>query len=101
MAAKVLMVDVDGVLVRHPHPEGWAVNLERDLGLSKQTLQQAFFKPHVRDVMEGRAALRERLEPVLRDIAPHLACDQLIAYWFEQDSHLDQDLLGELAKVRS
>jgi putative hydrolase of the HAD superfamily len=101
MGVKALMVDVDGVIVTHPHPDGWAVNLERDLGLPKQRLQDHFFRPHFGDITLGRAALRERLSPVLLEIAPHLTCDQLIRYWFEQDSHVDHDLLEQLTRVRS
>lgn len=93
------MVDVDGVIVVHPDPAGWAVHLERDLGLSKARLQEAFFAPHFDDVVHGRAVLRERLAPVLAEIAPHLTCDQLCAYWFENDSHLDHDLLDQLAAL--
>jgi putative hydrolase of the HAD superfamily len=94
------MVDVDGVVVVHPDPKGWSANLERDLGLPTERLQEAFFKAHFDDVVHGRAALRERLGPVLAEIAPGLTCETLIAYWFEQDSHLDHALLAELAQVR-
>jgi putative hydrolase of the HAD superfamily len=100
MTIKVLMVDVDGVIVVHPHPQGWSVNLERDLGLASDTLQNAFFKPHFNDVVHGRAALRERLGPVLSEIAPHLTCDRLIQYWFANDSHLNRDLLRQLGRAR-
>lgn len=101
MALKAVMVDVDGVVVAHPHPQGWSVNLERDLGLSVRRLQDEFFKPHFSEIVHGRAGLRDRLAPVLADIAPHLSCEQLIAYWFEQDSHLDRRLLDDLAAIRA
>ena len=94
------MVDVDGVIVAHPDPKGWSVNLERDLGLRVEELQARFFAPHFGDIVHGRAALRDRLAPVLAEIAPHLNCDQLCAYWFENDSHLDHDLLDQLTEVR-
>ena len=97
---KALMVDVDGVVAVHPDPKGWSVNLERDLGLSADRLQQAFFKPHFGDIVHGRAGLHERLAPVLAEIAPHLSVETLTAYWFEQDAHLDHDLLGQLAEIR-
>jgi hypothetical protein len=71
--------------VSHPHPQGWSVNLEKDLGLARDTLQAAFFAPHFNDVVHGRATLRERLGPVLQEIAPHLSCDQLIEYFFMDD----------------
>jgi putative hydrolase of the HAD superfamily len=101
MAPKVLMVDVDGVLVRHPDPGGWSANLERDLGLPKSALQDAFFKPHWKDVIHGRTSLRDRLAPALAKIAPHLTVNQLIDYWFENDAHIDHDLLGQLRGLRS
>jgi putative hydrolase of the HAD superfamily len=100
MTIKVLMVDVDGVVVLHPDPKGWSANLKRDLGLAPEILQAAFFKPHFADIVHGRAPLRDRLAPVLREIAPHLSCDQLIGYWFANDAHLNHDLLQQLAEVR-
>jgi putative hydrolase of the HAD superfamily len=101
LALKAIMVDVDGVVVRHPDPKGWAVNLEADLGLRVEDLEEAFFRPHFEEVVRGRAPLHERLGPVLATIAPHLTCETLCAYWFEQDSWVDHDLLGQLAEVRA
>ncbi len=95
------MIDVDGVIVVHPDPHGWSVNLEKDLGLSRDTLQAEFFKPHFGDIMEGRAALRERLEPVLQKIAPNLSCDQLIEYWFANDAHLNSNLLDATCRRKA
>ncbi len=95
------MVDVDGVVVTHSHPHGWSANVERDLGLSRDTLQASFFEPHFRDIVHGRIALRDRLGPVLLEIAPHLTCDQLIEYWFENDAHLNMELLAQLERLRS
>jgi len=88
MAVKAIMVDVDGVIVRHPHPKGWAANLEADLGLRIEDLETAFFRPHFQDVACGRATLRERLGPVLATIAPHLTYETLRTYWFERAAYL-------------
>lgn len=101
MPIKALMVDVDGVLLVHPHPAGWWANLERDLGLSGQSLLDEFFTPHFGDLIHGRAQLRDRLEPVLAKIAPHLSVDAFVTYWFEQDFHPDENLFAELALVRA
>jgi putative hydrolase of the HAD superfamily len=101
MPIKALMVDVDGVLLVHPHPAGWSANLERDLGLSTQALQDEFFTPHFGEIIHGRTRLRERLGPVLARIAPHLSVDAFVAYWFEQDFHPDEFLLADLAHVRA
>lgn len=96
------MVDVDGVLVRGRPDDGrpWSDELERDLGLRAEELQRAFFVPHWEDIVLGRAALRDRLTPVLAMIAPHLTPERLIAYWFAQDSRLDGGLLAEVADLR-
>lgn len=58
MRFKALMVDVDGVVIVHPEPGGWATHLERDPGLSPGLLQSAFFAPHWPDIILRRAGLR-------------------------------------------
>ena len=50
--------------------------------------------------MIGRAALADRLAPVLATIAPHLTPQRLIDYWFSQDARLDEALLAELGALR-
>ncbi|MDZ4371345.1 MAG: HAD-IA family hydrolase [Phenylobacterium sp.] len=100
MAFKALMVDVDGVVVV-PRTGGWAVDMETDLGLSITTLQARFFTPHWDDVANGRAALHDRLAPVLADIAPHLNSRTLTDYWFAKDAQLDLTLLADLAALRA
>ena len=94
------MVDVDGVLVRHPDRRGWSTHLERDLGVPLAALQDRFFAEHWNDIVHGRAALRDRLGPVLAEIAPSVPVAVLIDYWFTNDAHLDQRLLAELGAVR-
>jgi putative hydrolase of the HAD superfamily len=37
---------------------------------------------------------------VLRNIAPSVSCDKLIRYWFENDAHMDEALVRELASIR-
>ena len=101
MKPAVLMVDVDGVVVRHADPSGWSARIEEDLGIPRLALQARFFKSCWDDVVHGRAALRDRLAPALAEIAPHVSCDQLIRYWFEGDAHLDEPLLLQLAHVRA
>lgn len=94
------MVDVDGVIVRAP-TGGWAVNMDADLGLSADVLQRHFFTPHWNDVVLGRAALHDRLAPVLAEHAPHLTSHQVAAYWFDKDADLDAALLADLAHLRA
>lgn len=97
------MVDVDGVLVRGRPADGraWASEIEADLGVSIGALHHAFFAPFWDDIVVGRGGLRERLAPALATIAPHLSCDDVIAYWFANDARLDGALLGDLASCRA
>ncbi len=101
MRFKVLMIDVDGVVIVHPDPDGWSANLARDLGLSRDRLQSAFFAPHWQDVVLGRADLYTRLAPVLSEIAPGVSPAALVDYWFANDAHLDHSLLDQLGPVRA
>ena len=94
------MVDVDGVVVRPADGRRWDSELEADLGLAPEILQRGFFQPHFKDVVLGRAPLRERLGIALARIAPHLSADQVIAYWFAKDAALDHQLLDDLAALR-
>jgi putative hydrolase of the HAD superfamily len=100
---KALMVDVDGVLVTGRVTDGrhWAADLEIDLGLSAELLQSAFFEPHWIAIVTGQADIGECLTPVLAEIAPHVAAEQLLGYWFQADSKVNQELLDELATLRS
>lgn len=99
-APRVLMLDVDGVLIQ-ARPGGWTVDMEADLGLSRAALAEHFFAVHWDDVVMGRANLHERLAPVLAQIAPHLTSQKLAAYWFAKDAIVDQQLLEDLADMRA
>lgn len=97
------MMDVDGVLVRGRPKDGlhWSSSLKSDLGLAVEDLQREFFDLHWENVVLGRVALEQSLEPVLKRIAPHLSPPQFIAWWFEQDSRLDRGLMRDIARIRS
>ncbi|QND49236.1 HAD-IA family hydrolase [Rhizobium lusitanum] len=100
---KVLMVDVDGVLVHGRPSDGLHLftYLERDLGLSRDLIQKEFFQTHWGDIVTGRDELEPRLASVLAKIAPNLSAAALIDYWFENDSRLDRTLLADLATLRA
>ncbi|WP_414833382.1 HAD-IA family hydrolase [Afifella sp. YEN Y35] len=96
-----LMLDVDGVLV-HGHPEGdsWVENVERDLGVTPAILETCFFEPHWADVIVGKKQLLDVLERCLPPVAPWLAPQDFVDYWFAHDSLLDEALLSEADNLR-
>jgi len=95
------MVDVDGVIIRHPAGRRWDSDIERDLGVAPRDLQARFFAPYWRDLITGRADLREVADAALPTFAPHLTTRQFLDYWFAQDSQLDHALLSDLAASRA
>ncbi|RWX76686.1 HAD family hydrolase [Neorhizobium lilium] len=99
---KVLMVDVDGVLVHGRPSDGLSLftYLERDHGLPLDTFQNEFFNPYWVGIVTGREPIEPRLSEVLKRIAPHLETETLLKYWFENDSLLDQRLLDRLGALR-
>jgi len=101
VSVRALMVDVDGVVVRHPDGRRWDRDMKADLGLEPADLQRVFFVPHFEDVVLGRADLHDRLAPALAEIAPHLSVETLTDYWFSKDAQLDCVLLDALADIRA
>ena len=100
---KVLMVDVDGVLVNGRPKDGRHLftDLEADLGLPLDRLQAEFFKPHWEAIVTGRAQLMDRLVPVLARITPALPAERFVAYWFKNDSRVDEDIRAALRHYRA
>jgi putative hydrolase of the HAD superfamily len=96
------MVDVDGVLVTGRVGDGLPAftDLERDLGLPLATLQAEFFARHWEAIVVGHEPLTERLAEVLARIAPSLAAEHLIAYWFEKDARIDDNVVAAIAEFR-
>ena len=101
MAIRVLMVDVDGVVIRRPDGRRWDHSIELDLGIAPAALQQHFFAPYWKDILVGRAPITERLADALPRFAPHVTPEQLMEYWFARDTGFDQTLLDDLAMLRA
>lgn len=98
-----LMIDVDGVVVRGRPDDGqpWNSRLDVDLGVDAEEVQQEFFRPYWDNVVTGKISLHDCLGPVLERIAPRLSCEELIAYWFENDARIDSRLLQEIGALRA
>jgi putative hydrolase of the HAD superfamily len=101
MPIAALMVDVDGVLVRHESGRTWHADFLTDLGIDPGILHNEFFETHFSDVVLGKANIEDRLGTVLARIAPSVSTQQLLDYWFEHDSPIDQTLLGDLRALRA
>ena len=102
MKAKCLMLDVDGVLVDGRPKDGqhWKTDLLDDVGISPVELSRAFFKVEWRDIVEGRKDLVPTLEATLQAIASPVRAEDLIAYWFENDSRVVNHVLSDCKAAR-
>ncbi|WP_159793549.1 HAD family hydrolase [Puerhibacterium puerhi] len=100
MAARALMVDVDGVVVRRSGGRTWHADLEADLGIRPEDLDRVFFRAHFDDVLAGRADLFERLDDALTQLSATVPSRELVDYWFARDAMLDTRLLDDLAAAR-
>lgn len=96
-------MDVDGVLVEGRPDDGghWQTSLADDLAINPDVLSQELFTPYWEDIIVGRAGLMDHLVPVLQKIAPHVAPEQFVTYWFEHDSLVVLPVLQELLSIRS
>jgi putative hydrolase of the HAD superfamily len=99
---KVLMVDVDGVLIHGRPHDGlpYHTDIEADLGLSFAAFQREFFGRHWHEIIVGHRAIEPCLTEVLSRIAPHVETEILLSYWFRNDSRLDRALIADLKPLR-
>ena len=106
MASRVLLFDVDGVVVHgfHAKPEKrrrWDEKLLQDLGIEPAAFTEHFIRgPFEREVLLGHRSLMSALAEVL----PRLGCQgspmALIDYWLCRDSQLNFQLLDLIARLR-
>jgi putative hydrolase of the HAD superfamily len=100
-----IFFDVDGVLINGFHSnqefqKRWDNDLEKDFGLKSEDLTTHFFYGPFLDVLIGKRDLYDALDDALSQIAPHVKTDDLISYWFINDSVLYEetiDLVKQLA----
>jgi putative hydrolase of the HAD superfamily len=97
------MMDVDGVLLGGRPADGlpYTTDLQRDLGISPTRLQAEFFGPQWQSIITGRRDLKPALETALKVMGSSVAAEQLIAYWFENDSRIDRDVLTAVRQYRA
>lgn len=93
-----IFFDVDGVLVEgyHHNParrRWWHESIQADLGIDPALLQEKFFAVHFADVVTGRRSLADALEACRHDLGYEGDVHDIIAYWLEKDSKLNEDVM--------
>lgn len=101
LARRILLFDVDGVVIRRRSGTSWQDGLKRDLGIDPRLLQERFFAVHWSDIITGRADLLERLGRALHGMGLQVQEEEFARYWFDHDALIDHELLGTLAGLRA
>ncbi|AJY44444.1 HAD family hydrolase [Martelella endophytica] len=97
---RVLMLDVDGVLVHSHNGGSWAADIERDLGIDPDRLSAEFFATHWPDVILGRKHLHAALDDCLPELSETLTAQEFIDYWFSRDSMIDEAVLADARALK-
>lgn len=95
---RVLMLDVDGVLLSDARP--WVANLEADLGLSPTMLQARFFKKHWHKIIVGEADIESVLALVLEQLGAKVSAADVLTYWFSHDARVEPSVLADVDDLR-
>ncbi|MCR4279165.1 MAG: HAD hydrolase-like protein [Candidatus Zambryskibacteria bacterium] len=94
---KVVLFDVDGVLVRARRM--FSVNLEREYGISTEKTSSFFLGPF-KECLVGKADLKNAIEPYLKEWGWQKGVDALIEYWFKSEDIVDSSLIEYVQSLR-
>ncbi len=93
---KAVVFDLDGVLYFETALFG--VRLQRDHGISREAFSK-FYYSDFQDCLTGKADLKEKLAPKLKEWGWTKGVDAFLRYWFEDGSH-DPQLLAFIAELK-
>jgi putative hydrolase of the HAD superfamily len=94
---KVIIFDVDGVLI--PHTRKFSVLLTEDFGIPlEKTL--SFFNGPFQDCLVGKADLRKILPPFLVEWGWNKGLDSFLDIWFQAQHSIDEELVRYIKELR-
>jgi putative hydrolase of the HAD superfamily len=96
---KVLMLDVDGVLVHEPPPELFARDAALDAAMAAVRFELT--GEDWQALATGRADLLHRIEELLARLAISTEAQPLIDYWFASETHIDPVVLAAVRRLRA
>lgn len=93
---KVLLFDVDGVLV---NGEPFSQQLARDYGITLE-MTTPFFKGPFFECLVGRADLKQEIADYLPQWGWQRSVDEFLAGWFSSETCIDEALLASIQRLR-
>ena len=94
---RALILDADGVLIDGDRAR---VVFARELGITP-AMTGSFFSGPFRDCLVGAADLKQCIAPHLPGWGWRGTVQEYLDYWFAAEHHLDEGLLGEVARHRA
>jgi len=103
MERSVLILDVDGVVIRGRPNDGrpWYATLQEDLGIDRDMLTERFFSAGFRTALRGQADILELLEPLFAEQEIETSVEQFVDYWFRNDARLNDELIEYVQSLRT
>ena len=96
MKKLVLVFDADGVIVSG---KKFSQHLEDDHGITRETTSD-FFTGVFNDCLEGKADLKEIIEPYLEKWGWGKSTDDFLDYWFDAEHSVDMELIEMIQELR-
>ncbi len=108
-----IFFDVDGVIVHGWNAEAgrhgsWDERLEEDLGIGREALQRALFRPGPGEsespmgaCLRGARDLKEVLARILPGLGHRGSVEGFLDYWFRRDAYLDREVLEVAARIKA
>jgi len=93
----ILIFDADGVII---NGKMFSQHLVDDYGITK-VKTTLFFTTIFNDCLEGRADLKESIEPFLKDWGWQGSVDEFLKYWFTAEHVVDLELVKLIQELRT
>lgn len=89
----ILALDVDGVIIDGFPKARWDVDMEADLGITREEVTKHFFAPHWQGIMLGKTHMMPVLADALLAIGTAVSAQEFVDYWHGKDANVRQDVI--------
>ena len=95
---KIILFDVDGVII--PNKRRFSSNFSKEFNVPIEKLSQ-FFENEFQLCLVGKADLKKEVQKYFKHWNWKNSADELLAYWFDNEKEVDQNILENIKNLRS
>ena len=96
---KTILIDADGVVLK-PRDKFFSQRMNEDFGVPIEKVIP-FFKNEYKQVVIGKADMKESVQKYLADWNWDKSVDELLQYWFGYENKIDQEVLNFVDELRA